>query len=176
MAAKCGDELTDYNRCRAATREFVRVFHELDCASMMLPMLYLALCGKYDEARVRQRFREVATREWRIRDDQMALAMSYFRESVRMVEADGPTFAIQEEEPNKSAFVRRQVKSNKLLPREQQRGSGTTSEINMRRYLDRALSNHGALVAKWREALSQGNTPREVEAATVLSEYSGQPF
>jgi hypothetical protein len=173
-----GCPVTNYKSCVAATREFVRTFQALDCASLMLPFLYLVLRGQYDEARVRHRFGEVVAREWRIKDEQVGLLWSYFMESVQMVETpEGDLVAaLKEEEPNKSAFVRRQVESNKLLPSEQRRGPRTTSEANMRRYLDRAIDDHGALIAEWREALSQGMTPREVECAAELRKYSGQSF
>ena len=170
------DELTRYSCCRAATREFVRFFQG-DSAGMMLPMLYLELCNHYDEARIRQRFGELTAREWLIKSEQVGLVTSYLRESVRMVEtSDGLVPMLQEEEPNKSAFVRRQVETNKLLPRRRQRGPGTTSEVNMRKYLDRALRDHAAFVAGWREALLRTGTPRAAEAATFIGEYSGQSF
>jgi hypothetical protein len=172
------EAVTRYKECVRATREFVRAFQACDCVSMILPMLYLVLCDRYDEARVRQRFAEVMARDWRIKDEQVGLVWSYFMESVQMVETpQGDLVAVlKEEEPNKSEFVRRRVESNKLLPRGRQRGAGTIIEINMRRYLDRAIEDHGGLFAEWREALSQGMTTREVECAAELSKYSGQSF
>jgi hypothetical protein len=176
MTEEC--PVTSYKTCLAATRELVRVFHAHGCASMMLPMLYLVLCDRYDEARVQQRFGAVMARDWYIKDEQVGLVWSYFMESVGMAETtDGDLVPVlKEEEPNRSAFVRRLVESNKLLPPERRRGRGTTSEVNMRRYLDRAIRDHGALIAEWREALSRGNTRREVECEMLLSKYSGQSF
>jgi hypothetical protein len=140
-------------------------------------MLYLILCDRYDETRVHQRFAEVLAKEWRIKDAQVTLAMSWFMERVRWVETpDGLVPLLQEEEPNKEEFLRRKVESNRLLPREQRRGPGTTNAHNLRRYLDRAISDHGALIEKWRDALLRGSTRREAEAETLLSECSGQSF
>jgi hypothetical protein len=146
---------------------------------MMLPMLYMVLCDQYDEARVKQRFEEVIARDWVIKDEQVALVCSFFFENVQMVEtSEGDLLpVIKEEKPNKAAFVRRLVESNKLLPPERRRGRGTTNEAAMRRYLDRAIENHGSLIAEWREALSRGNTRRrELECEMELSKYSGQSF
>jgi hypothetical protein len=172
------EAVTRYKHCVRATREFVQAFRAADCAGMMLPMLYLELCNQYDKARVRQRFEEVMACDWLIKDEQVALVWNYFMERVRMLETPGGDFVlvVKEEEPNKSEFVRRQVESNKLLPREQRRGRGTTNKDNLRRYLDRAISDHDALIAEWREALSRGNTRREVECEMLLSKYLGQPF
>lgn len=172
------EAVTRYKNCVRATREFVQAFQASDCAGMMLPMLYLALCNQYDKVKVRQRFEEVIACDWLIKDEQVALVLNYFMESVRMVETPEGDLVpvIKEEQPNKSEFVRRQVELNKLLPPEQRRGPGTTSEANLRRYLDRAIGDHGALIAEWREALSRGNTRREVECEMLLSKYLGQPF
>jgi hypothetical protein len=176
MTEEC--PVTSYKSCVAATREFVRAFQAHDCASMILPMLYLVLCDYYNEARVQQRFGEVMARDWLIKDEQVGLVWSYFMESVRMVETPEGDLApvLKEEEPNKAAFLRRLVESNKLLPPERRRGRGATNEVNMRRYLDRAIEDHGSLIAEWRKALSRGNTRREVECQMLLSKYSGQPF
>ena len=69
--------------------------------------------------------------------------------------------------------MRRQVDFKQAPPAQQRRGAGTTSEANLRRYLDRAIGDHGALIAEWREALSRGNTRREVECEMLLSKYLG---
>jgi hypothetical protein len=142
-------------------RSTARTFGALsddEIENALLPTIYEFAHQRLGERRAQRVFRKLGSRKYAIDNAATTLLFGYILEGQR----------------NKSEFLRKRAAYNKTLPPSQQRGAGSADVDSLRRYLDRALKEHRAFLARPDIALMYGNPDFADEVMQAAKRYKDQ--